>query len=128
MGDPLQQIVKVGERVYRVVVERSIEDRTKVSLNGRKIDAHWGIEEAASHTRKPQGIVGPAIVTAPMSGRIASLKVGAGSRAEEGQVLVILEAMKMENEIASPKGGMVKEVYVQAGALVRAGDKLVLVE
>jgi biotin carboxyl carrier protein len=63
-----------------------------------------------------------------MAGRIVSLKASLGMTAEEGQPLVVLEAMKMENEVASPKKGVVKEVYVQPGALVKAGDRLALVE
>jgi len=63
-----------------------------------------------------------------MAGKIASVKISVGATVEEGQALVVLEAMKMENEIAAPKRGTVKEIYVQQGSLTKPGDKLVLIE
>jgi biotin carboxyl carrier protein len=63
-----------------------------------------------------------------MSGRIVSLKASPNTSVTKGQPLAVLEAMKMENEIAAPKTGIVKEVYVQSGALVKGGDKLCLLE
>ena len=65
---------------------------------------------------------------APMAGRIVALKTAVGSQAGEGDALVVLEAMKMENEVASPRRGIVKELYVKPGDLVKAGDRLCLVQ
>jgi biotin carboxyl carrier protein len=62
-----------------------------------------------------------------MAGKIALVKTYVGSKVEEGQSLLVLEAMKMQNEIASPKSGELKELYVKKGDLVKAGDKLCLV-
>ena len=62
-----------------------------------------------------------------MAGKIASVRASVDSKVEEGQSLMVLEAMKMQNEIASPKTGIVKELYVKKGDLVKAGDKLCLV-
>jgi biotin carboxyl carrier protein len=70
---------------------------------------------------------GPVLVNSPMAGKIASVKTSVDSRVEEGQSLMVLEAMKMQNEIASPKTGILKELYVKQGDLVKAGDKLCLV-
>jgi biotin carboxyl carrier protein len=61
-----------------------------------------------------------------LNGRL--LKVALGGIEPSSQNAGISEAMKMENEIAAPKTGIVKEVYVQSGALVKAGDKLCLLE
>jgi len=126
--DPLELLVRVEDRIIRIVVERGNENGIPIRLNGKQFNAAFGAVEGAGRAKKVQQMEGPIIITAPMSGRIASLKVEVGSRAEEGQSLVILEAMKMENEIACPRRGIVKEIYVHAGALVKAGDKLVLVE
>jgi biotin carboxyl carrier protein len=63
-----------------------------------------------------------------MSGRIVSLKASPNTSVTKGQPLAVLEAMKMENEIVSLKTGIVKEVYVKPGTLVKAGDKLCLLE
>lgn len=67
-------------------------------------------------------------VLAPMPGKVVRLLVEAGARVEAGDGLVIVEAMKMQNEMKSPKAGIVVEVKAQTGATVNAGDCLVVVE
>ncbi len=67
-------------------------------------------------------------MTTSMMGRIVASKTIVGSEADAGDALVVLEAMKMENEVASPRRGIVKEFYVKHGDLVKAGDKLCVVE
>jgi biotin carboxyl carrier protein len=66
-------------------------------------------------------------VTAPMTGKIVSVKVKRGDQVKAGQVLCVVEAMKMENEITSSKAGAVKEVYVSEGSSVSEGEPLFLV-
>jgi biotin carboxyl carrier protein len=61
----------------------------------------------------------------PLPGKVVAVKVKAGSTVKKGQVLVVLEAMKMENEIVAPRDGTVKEVYVSEGASVNVGQPLV---
>ncbi|NWF86569.1 biotin/lipoyl-binding protein [Candidatus Bathyarchaeota archaeon] len=67
-------------------------------------------------------------VTAPMTGRILSVKVEKGNHVETGQILCILEAMKMENEIVAPKAGTVREVYASEGSSVNEGEPLFLID
>jgi biotin carboxyl carrier protein len=61
-----------------------------------------------------------------MPGTIIDIDVNVGDQVTRGQKLLVLEAMKMENEIVAPHDGTVSEVCVQAGALVNAGDTLVI--
>lgn len=70
---------------------------------------------------------GAGSVTAPMPGTILDVKVSVGDQVKAGQTVVILEAMKMENEIGAPQDGTVKEVRVQKGAAVNSGDVLVTI-
>ena len=64
-------------------------------------------------------------VTAPMPGNILKVNVTAGQAVKEGDVLVVLEAMKMENEIVAPQDGTVASVNVHKGDTVNSGDVLV---
>ncbi len=63
-------------------------------------------------------------VNSPMPGTILDVKVKSGDKVEEGQVLMVLEAMKMENEIMAPVSGTVASVNVSAGSTVASGDVL----
>ena len=66
-------------------------------------------------------------VKAPMPGTILKVNVQNGQAVKEGDVLVVLEAMKMENEIMAPKAGTITQVAVQKGASVNTGDALVFI-
>ena len=67
-------------------------------------------------------------VNAPMNGNIVDVKVSAGQSVKSGDVLVVLEAMKMENEIMSPKDGVVSAVCVTKGETVDTGKTLVTIK
>lgn len=66
-------------------------------------------------------------VKAPMPGTILDIKVSEGQEVKSGQVLVILEAMKMENELVAPKDGVVQSINVSKGASVNSGDVLITI-
>lgn len=78
--------------------------------------------------REDDGTAGGGSVRALMPGRVARLLVEEGEQVEKGKGLLILEAMKMENEIAAPKSGVVKKIAVQAGETVEGGAELVLID
>lgn len=67
-------------------------------------------------------------VNAPMNGNIVDVKVSAGQTVKSGDVLVVLEAMKMENEIMSPKDGVISAVCVTKGETVDTGKTLVTIQ
>ena len=80
---------------------------------------------AAPKAAAPAGAAGAVTVKAPMPGNILDVKVAAGASVKAGDVLVILEAMKMENEIVAPQDGTVASVNVNKGDTVNSGDVLV---
>jgi biotin carboxyl carrier protein len=86
-------------------------------VNGRR--TRQGALAAAEGTQR---------IVAPMPGRVLRVLVNAGDQVEARQPLVVVEAMKMENELSSPKAGRVKDVAVTEGLSVEAGRLLVVVE
>ena len=80
---------------------------------------------AAPKAAAPAGAAGAVTVKATMPGNILDVKVAAGASVKAGDVLVILEAMKMENEIVAPQDGTVASVNVNKGDTVNSGDTLV---
>jgi len=64
-------------------------------------------------------------ITSPISGKVVNIKVSVGQKVKEGDVLLIVEAMKMENEIHSPIDGVVEEIFVQVGESVNPDEVLI---
>ncbi|MEQ1949600.1 MAG: biotin/lipoyl-containing protein [Bryobacteraceae bacterium] len=71
---------------------------------------------------------GPQQITAMMPGRVVNILVEVGAEVEAGQGLIVVEAMKMQNEMKSPKAGKVTEVRAKAGSAVKAGEVLMVIE
>lgn len=71
---------------------------------------------------------GPAVIRAQMPGKIIKLLVEAGAAVEAGQGLIVVEAMKMQNEVKTPKAGVIAKIHAAEGATVAAGEALIVVE
>jgi biotin carboxyl carrier protein len=104
-----QILVQVGGESYRLGVEEEFRAR----LRGR----------VGATSRR-----GEHIVRAPMPGRVVSVLVGPGDRVEAGAGLIIIEAMKMENELRAVATGEVKEIRVADGDAVSTGQVLLVIE
>ncbi len=81
---------------------------------------------AAAAPAAPAAIAAGEPVNSPMPGTILRVEVAQGAAVKEGQLLVVLEAMKMENEILAPKDGTVAQVVVQKGSHVETGSPLIV--
>ena len=114
----------------------------KVTLNGKtyEVEVEAGkamlVDEYEAYAPAPAAPVAAApvaaapvageAVTAPMPGNILKVAVSAGQSVKEGDLLVVLEAMKMENEIFAPKAGTVAQVLVSKGSTVDTGATMVV--
>ncbi|HJQ84580.1 MAG TPA: biotin/lipoyl-containing protein [Candidatus Binatia bacterium] len=85
-------------------------------------------ERAARRRERAGGGDGAREVRAAMPGKVVAVLVEAGATIERGQGLLVLEAMKMENEIASPRNGKIVEIRVKPGQAVEAGELLLRIE
>jgi biotin carboxyl carrier protein len=116
-----------AKRSYEVVLEPSRRGSQRVHVAGRTIM----VSMLDRHRRSSGGTgsgLGPREIVAPMPGRVVKLLVGAGDRVAANQGLVVVEAMKMENELRAPREGVVAAVRVSEGMSVEANTVLVVVE
>ena len=130
-GSPVR-MVKIGTHVYRVVVQKT-QGRGRYTLwvDGYRFESE-ALDERTRAIRDlsaaTAGPAGPAPILAPMPGLIVRVSVKAGDRVEAGQGLVVMEAMKMENELRTTTAGVVRSVEVSAGMIVEKGALLVALE
>ena len=73
-------------------------------------------------------IAGEGVVTSPMPGTVLSIEVEVGAQVKHGDVLLIVESMKIQNDISAPKDGRIKDIYVVEGAYVRRREPLLTIE
>jgi biotin carboxyl carrier protein len=130
--------ITINGKSYRIKLEDLDRDKifpVKVEEASFKAEVKMPIRESSLTTFKSVPVtltkradavrqVVEGDVTAPMTGKILSISVKKGDRVKAGQVLCVLEAMKMENEIATLKAGSVQEVCVSEGSSVSEGDVL----
>lgn len=98
-----------------------------VMVGGRQIMVELGDLRTALR-QAHQGQTGSAQIRAPMPGKVIRVLVKEGDAVQANQGILVMEAMKMQNEIKSPKSGIVKKVGVRAGSAVNSGDLLAEVE
>ena len=116
-------VITVNGTQYEVAVEEVEAGAAPVAAApAAKAAPKAAPKKAAAPAAKP---VAGEQVNAPMPGNILDVKVKAGDSVKKGDVLVILEAMKMENEIMAPRDGVVASVNATKGASVNTGDLLV---
>jgi pyruvate carboxylase subunit B len=127
-GTPVS-LLTIGDRVYRLVARRGdARGRYTLSLDGRRFE----IEALDERTRAIRDLsaasaaaAGPAPLVAPMPGLVVRVNVEVGDTVQAGQGLVVMEAMKMENELRATTGGTVTAIRVVPGTAVEKGAVLV---
>jgi biotin carboxyl carrier protein len=119
----------VDNRSFEIEVDNS-RDEYRVLVDGRNYHVHL-VDERRVRVGGGQSDIelqGRQKVSVPMPGKVIAVLVSEGDNVERGQGLVIVEAMKMENEVRSPLAGEVKEIRVKPGDAVEGGAILVVVE
>lgn len=120
-GTPTPTDRSDGRRRYEVTVDGWVFS-IGVESASRAI-----LRERATQAAAATGPTGRAVVKAQIPGRIVRLWVGVGDTVEKGQRLLAIEAMKMENEVRSPRAGIVESVSAVIGNAVELGDELIVV-
>jgi biotin carboxyl carrier protein len=123
--------LRIGNKAYEIKSEQA--------GGGKDSDWHvWvGSERFASEVRDPRSLrsrarladeQGPRKLTAPMPGKVVRVLAREGDEVEAGAGVLVVEAMKMQNEIRSPKKGTIQKMHAAEGVAVNAGDVLAIVE
>lgn len=112
--------IHLNGKTYEVAVEEIDEAGDVAGKAGKP-------SEIPPLHRSPVPSRGDEIIAAPMPGKIVSIRIKTGQKVEKGDLILTLEAMKMENEIFCGKDGTVKEIHVEEGANVNAGDVMVVI-
>ena len=123
-------IVKINGKKHKVQIEEE-DDKIKVHCNGEvyEIETKADIEPVIKEEiREKEEKHEKRTIKAPLPGVISEIKVKRGEKVKEGQALLKLIAMKMENEITSPINTTIKEIKVKKNANVNKGDILILLE
>ena len=129
--------VTLNNRVYEVEVEEGsamLIDEYESVAPVSSAPAAPAPQAAAAPAAPAPAAAAPAaalaageVIKSPMPGNILKINVTQGQRVEEGDVLLILEAMKMENEVVATKGGTVAQIVVSSGNVVETGSPLVVI-
>ena len=107
--------VKVNGKLYEVQLEAVTESAESISAPAKTAPVAPATASA-----------GASAVEAPIAGKVLSIKVNVGDTVKKGQVVAVIEAMKLENEIPASADGVVKEICVSVGASVNNKDKLII--
>lgn len=115
--------ITVNGNVYDVTVEEGASTGAPVAAPKAAPKAAPAAAPKAA-APAPAGAAGAVKVTAPMPGKIVAVKANVGDAVKKGQVIVVLEAMKMENDVVAPSDGTIASINVSTGAAVEAGAVL----
>jgi len=122
------ELIKIDKKTPFPIKVNSISFKAELKTVETKIAPRISeLPPSISVTKPSREIVGEGFITAPMAGKIVSVRVKNGDSVKAGDVLCILEAMKMENEIVARNAGRVQEIRVSEGMSVNEGEVLVVI-
>ncbi len=115
--------ITVNGNVYDVTVEEGASTGAAAPAP-KAAPAAPAAKAAPAPAAAPAGAAGKIKVVAPMPGKIVAVKASVGEAVKKGQVILVLEAMKMENDVVAPEDGTVAGINVDSGSAVEAGQVL----
>lgn len=115
--------IKMNGKVYEMEVELVGVSTPKAEMETSKVTANPSLESKKTNTYN-EVQMNSNIVVAPMPGTVVQILANVGDEVDENEAILILEAMKMENEIYASKVGKVKKIYVSVGQAVTSGSPL----
>jgi biotin carboxyl carrier protein len=124
-------LFKKGSQIFEVFVTQpnSPDSPTHVAIRGSEYDVSIIDPKRLRGTRSDHAHAGGAVeIKTAMPGKVVRLLAGVGDEVNKGDGVVVVEAMKMQNEIKAPKAGLVREVRVAENDTVNAGQTLVVIE
>jgi biotin carboxyl carrier protein len=119
--------ILLGHRSFTARVVPNGDDLEVWTSGERRLLSIADVRDRSAKSRKMHA-VGPVEVRAQMPGKVIKLLVQLGASVQAGQGLIVVEAMKMQNEMKSPKDGMVSKIPAVEGSTVAAGEPLIVVE
>lgn len=119
--------LRLGNKAYEVKCERVGSD-THIWVGSQRFAAEVRDPRSLRSRTRAADDHGPRKLTAPMPGKVVRILLNQGAAVEAGSGVLVVEAMKMQNEVKSPKKGTIQKILVNEGAAVNAGDVLVIVE
>jgi len=117
----------IGNKAYEVKCER-VGDDTHIWVGSRRFAAEVRDPRSLRSRIRTGDDHGPKKLSAPMPGKVVRVLLKQGDQVEAGAGVVVVEAMKMQNEVKSPKKGTIQKILVSEGAAVNSGDVLAIVE
>ena len=116
----------IDSKLYTVVFDAD----NKIAVNAEEYVAEVFDEHVHTlfKTSAAVGLKHEVVITVPMPGLIIDVAVKEGETVRAGQGLIVVEAMKMQNEIKAPQDGIVKKIFVKRGQTVNGRDKLIIIE
>jgi biotin carboxyl carrier protein len=121
--------VLVGGKAYEVKRERSLQGELHMVIGSARYAVEVQDPRSLRARRAAAGSeAGPQKVTAPMPGKIVRILVAEKDEVKAGQGIIVMEAMKMQNELKSPKDGRVQKITTSEGSTVNPGDTLAVIE
>ena len=130
--DPAHYLLRINNIFYEIYSERNDEEKYSLLINGKKIETitRTSLQERAKGLIDKVSTSSNHLlrIKAPMPGVILKINKSAGDKIIEDESVLILGAMKMENDLRTPESGIIKKIFVSEGNTVEKGDELFLID